>query len=186
MAVDAEGRDWNEIQRWFVEESGSLTYRQVADVAEELTCFNHKPCSYEKIREKGKEGLWLQKRAEFQAQRHRGILGDFERSYEIVTRTLHDRHDELSAAEIASLGNLQIKYGQEIMAINPPAVQEDTEALTRDDVVRFAEDIVDEIRAAHGANVVEMMLPVTPGQAQVEDPSPGSDDAGPVADERDH
>jgi hypothetical protein len=132
-----EGWDWEKVEAWIVEKSGNLSLRQIAEKSSELACFDYRSCSYEKVREKGKEGLWFQKRAKFQAEKHGGILEDYRASYDIITRAIQagEGDEDMSPRDLAALGQLQLKYGEAIMAINPPSSHaDDINILTSDDV----------------------------------------------------
>jgi hypothetical protein len=164
--------DWDLIDEWVVHESGNMTYREIALMSSELACFGHQPCSHEKVRERGKERMWWSRRAEEQAKKHGGIMQDYRQAYDIVTRTLIEQFKDLSASELASLGNLQLKYGEALMALNPPSKDSrDTPVYTRDDILRMAE----EVEADHALRAIESPLELMAEETPSVDVARGAD-----------
>ena len=158
--------DWDKVEEWVVKHSSGKTIRQISDESNVLPCFDNSRCSYDLLKSVSKERMFLQKRAEYQASKHGGILEDYRVAYNLVRKTIKEiaRGDErVSANELTALGNLQIKYANEIMAMTPVERSEADSILTRDNVLSI---IAEEMDFLPPQDLVDIVAPVTPGMEE--------------------
>lgn len=134
--------DKEELERYFVEETPpEMYYAQFAtEVTGTLACTNWTTISYEQIRQWGKEGRWMSKRAKFLSEKFPGLFEDARRQYHIAMQRYYEDADVMSPTELNQLSNTIGKLRDTLMNRSPNEESVDRGWITRDQLVEIVKE----------------------------------------------
>ena len=130
------GVDWEAGEEHFITQTGpTVSLRQYAVMTPKYAWTAGQALDHQKIKDIAKKNLWLKKRAKWLFENRPGLTTNVEAVYSLVMSELVDFSNNLSSTDLSNLSRQFLELHKMMLSQRLVDVDEDTEAVTRDQVI---------------------------------------------------
>ena len=130
------GVDWEAGEEHFITQTGpTVSLRQYAVMTPKYAWTAGQALDHQKIKDIAKKNLWLKKRAKWLFENRPGLTTNVEAVYSLIMTALVDFDDDLSPTDLSNLSRQFLELHRMMLSQRLVDVDEDTEAVTRDQVI---------------------------------------------------
>lgn len=135
-----DGIDWAAGEQDFVQNTPpTVGFREYCKIAASRSWTGYQEIPYQRMKDYGKEKLWMTKRAKYLRDNNPSLSVDLDISYQLVMSKIVDEGEKMSVVELTGLINQQIKLAELKLAEQSPLDEADRDFVTRDEVIDIAD-----------------------------------------------
>ena len=135
-----DGIDWIAGEQDFVQNTPpTVGFREYCKIAAGRSWTGYQEIPYQRMKDYGKEKLWMTKRAKWLRDNNPSLSTDLDISYQLVMSKIVDEGERLTVSELTGLIGQQIRLAELKLAEQSPLDESDRDFVTRDEVLDIAE-----------------------------------------------